>query len=82
MKRRNASKFPSRKSEACKVHVIWMGFRTTKNIKNKCFVNLIVSSLIIIIIIIIIIINFYLTVSSQLFSLDFHFSKTVILKTY
>ena len=79
MKQRSASKFPSRTSEAYKVHVIRMGFSTNKNINNTSYVNFIVSSLIIIIIIIII---FYLIVSSKFLSLDFPFSKTVVLKGY
>ena len=79
MKQSNASKFPNRNSEAYKLHVIRMGFRTTKNFSNKRYVNFIVSYLIIIIIIIIII-SFYLIVSSKFLSLDFHFSTTVILK--
>jgi len=58
-----------------------MGFSTNKNINNTSYVNFIVSSLIIIIIIIIIII-FYLIVSSKFLSLDFPFSKTVVLKGY
>ena len=75
MKQRKTSKFPSRNSEAYSVHVIWMGFSTTENINNKNYVTFMVSSIILLTIIIII-------VSSQFFSLNFHFPKTVVLKTY